>query len=240
MNDFEEKCRNLYNEIESAWPDKSMWYDYTRNKISNFIMTHLNGITTPESMILNAGSGGTTYPLDGNYYHVDIADKRLTGVNNSFVASIENMPFDSEMFDFVICVGSVINYCNALSAIAEFNRVIKNKGVLILEYERSNTGELFLKKEYGRKSCVQIYKYNNQSNHKLWLYSDKYINRILEEYEFEIDKTSIEYYHCISALVNRFKNDEEISGKYSIYDDKCPNVIKRKIAHNRIMLCIKK
>lgn len=239
MHDYEQNCKNLYNDIDNAWPDKSTWYDYTRSKISDFLIQHLKRITTWEDKILNAGSGGTTYDIKGYYYHVDVANKRIENLKNSFVASIENMPFESETFDFVICVGSVINYCNAFSAISEISRVIKNEGIFVLEYERSCTGELLLKKGYNRKSCVQIYTYNNQSNHKLWLYSDKYIDSILEEFNFEIDKHSIEYFHCISAIVNRLKNNEEISGKYSIYDNKCPSIIKPKIAHNRIMLCRK-
>lgn len=111
MHDYEQNCKNLYNSLDNVWPNKSTWYDYTRKKISNFLANKLKAITNEDNKILNAGSGGTTYDIKGNYYHVDVANKRIEDLKNSFVASVENMPFESETFDFVICVGSVINYC---------------------------------------------------------------------------------------------------------------------------------
>ena len=70
--------------------------------------------------MLNAGSGGSIYNgISGKFFHVDISDKFIKELPNSYVASIENLPFNTNFFDTAICVGSVINYCDALTALSE-------------------------------------------------------------------------------------------------------------------------
>ena len=46
-----------------------------------------------------------------------------------------DLPFAENSIDNILCVGSVLNYCDAIAAISEFNRVFKYNGHLILEYE---------------------------------------------------------------------------------------------------------
>lgn len=48
-----------------------------------------------------------------------------------------DLPFAENSIDNILCVGSVLNYCDAIAAISEFNRVLKYNGHLILEYESS-------------------------------------------------------------------------------------------------------
>ena len=237
MKDYEEETRKLYDNIEKIWPDNNYWYDYTHNKIIDFINSNKN-IFSADSIILNAGSGGSVYKeIEGDFYHVDISDKFIKKFPNHFVASIEKLPFQNQFFDSIICVGSVINYCNALTAISEMNRVLKDRSCFILEYERSQTGELLLKKEYGQSVSRQIYQYNNQSNHKLWLYSDAYIDNILLSMGFKIIKN--EYYHAASSLLNRFMNNELKAGKFAKCDVYIPLYLRKKLAHNRILLAYK-
>ncbi len=59
------------------------------------------------------------------------------------------MPFNNLFFDNILCVGSVLNYCDALTALSELSRVLKPNGNLILEYE-SSWGF-----EYLHKSCYK-------------------------------------------------------------------------------------
>lgn len=230
-----ENTHDIYSQMNSVWPENNRWYDYTHNIIINFIEKHLSSKLTPNSMHLNAGSGGSEYALKRTCYHVDIAENLINKFEHFTVASIENMPFEDEMFDAVICVGSVLNYCDAVNSIREISRVIKSGGYLVLEFERSNTGELLFTTEYGKVSTKQQYDYMGH-NHTLWLYSEKMIIHLLNECGLSIeDKTR---YHCLSSLINHITHKEESSGKYAKYD-KLVKPLSYFLAHNIILLCKK-
>lgn len=236
MKDYEKQTQKLYNEMKCIWPIDNSWYNYTHSQILEFINNN-KGIYKATDKVLNAGSGGTEYDIDGDMYHVDLATNLINHLPNSFTSSVEDMPFSNDFFNSAICVGSVINYCNALTAISEISRVLQTGGYLTIEYERSLTGELFLKSGYGKNSIKQVYSFNNQSNHNLWLYSDKYINLILQENGFNIIDSKL--FHSLSALKNRFLDDEIKSGYASKYDKYIPYWLAYRIAHNRIVLCKK-
>jgi len=115
--------------------------------------------------------------------------------------------------------------------------VLKHDSYLILEYERSSTGELIFQKDYNKSITLQVYQYNNQDNHKIWLYSDKYINSILKNIGFKL--VDNRYYHVFSSLYNHFADDENKSGKIAKLDKIAATFVKKYLAHNRIMTCYK-
>ena len=236
IKEYELQTKMLYDQMTSIWPDNT-WYNYTHDRIKGFIYSYSN-LFNDGDRILNAGSGGECYDgLKGDFFHVDISDRFIKHLNNSYVASVERLPFEKSFFDIVICVGSVVNYCDILFAISEFNRVLKPGSYLIIEYERSQTGELFLNKQYGASATIQVYHYNNQSNHKLWLYSDSYVDRVLESYFFYTLDFSL--FHSISSLGNRFLQNEEKAGHLTKFEPFVFSPFKSFFAHNRIILCRK-
>lgn len=230
-----ESPKDIYSSMSSVWPDDDRWYNYTHKYIIGFISKNLSPKLTRESLFLNAGSGGSEYDLQGICHHVDIAENLINKFERFTVASIERMPLEDNSFDAAICVGSVLNYCDPVSSLKEFSRVIKCGGHLILEYERSNTGELWFTSEYGKTTTKQQYNYMEHT-HTLWLYSEKMIARILKECGFEIIRQ--ERFHCISALVNRITHQEEYSGQYARYDAWI-KPLSYLMAHNVILLCKK-
>ena len=230
-----ESTHDIYSQMSHVWPENDRWYNYTHNYILSFIEKYLSPKLTHSSIYLNAGSGGSEYNLCGVCHHVDIAENLICKFEHFTVASIENMPFDSETFDAVICVGSVLNYCDAVASIREISRVMQPGGYLVLEFERSNTGELLLTSEYGRVSTKQQYDYMGHT-HTLWLYSEKMIEHLLDECGLSIEVRK--RYHCLSSLVNRITHKEESSGKYAKYD-KLIKPLSYFLAHNTICLCKK-
>lgn len=230
-----ESPKDIYSSMNCVWPDDNRWYNYTHKYIIDFIANYLAPKLSHESVFLNAGSGGSEYDLQGICHHIDIAENLINKFERHTVASIEKIPLEDSIFDAAICVGSVLNYCDAVSSIKELYRVIKRGGYLILEYERSNTGELWFTSEYGKNATKQQYDYMGHT-HTLWLYSEKVINQILKECGFSV--LIKKRFHCISALVNRFAHQEEYSGQFARYD-MLVKPLSYMMAHNTILLCKK-
>ena len=231
----EESTEEIYKSINSVWPQNNRWYDYTHQKIIQFILTSLKNRLNMCSVYLNAGSGGSTYDLPGTCYHVDIAESLIHHFPNYVVASIENLPFPISHFDAIICVGSVLNYCDAVQSIRELARVLKPGGYMVLEFERSNTGELWGSKEYGKGGTFQKYEYMGHV-HTLCLYSERLIVKLLQRYGLQIIK--YQRFHCLSALINRLTKQEEASGRFGRLDT-ILTPVSYLMAHNTIMLCKK-
>jgi ubiquinone/menaquinone biosynthesis C-methylase UbiE len=76
-----------------------------------------------------------------NHLYTDLIVGSLRNVPLAVVSDAEQLPFPVNTFGIAICVGSVINYCSAASAISEFVRVLKSGGLLVLEFETSDSFE---------------------------------------------------------------------------------------------------
>lgn len=190
---------DFYNNVENVWGNNDPWHLYSQSTIAHQLSKiHFER----EAFILNAGSAGNTYGIDcPNMYHVDIASKKLSGIEKAYVASIEEMPFEDNFFDYIVCVGSVINYCDALTSIHEMSRVIKPKGLLILEYESSYGYEYYGKPYYGADATIVTVQYLGKT-HKQWLYSPEYIKNTLKGACF--GHISDFKYHIIDGIVYRW------------------------------------
>lgn len=75
LSDDERHVQSQYNSVLSVWPNGNAWYDYTKKVIYDFIMS--NAAITPDMKILNAGSGGSTYGITEEMYHVDLAERQI-------------------------------------------------------------------------------------------------------------------------------------------------------------------
>lgn len=137
--------------------------------------------------------------------------------------------------DFIICVGSVINYADCQKSIFEFSRILKPNGILVLEFERSNSGEFLFTKNHHKMIFSKTYLYNNQK-HILWLYNEKNIQKILRLNGFKIFNKS--RFHIFSTLLNRFGLSEKKAAKY-IKIDKLFLPFSYPLAHNCILFAKK-
>ena len=135
------KIYDEYNNTENIWLPEDKWHQYTKKRIDEFLEACLNKLhLVGNEKVLNAGSGGNEYCLAGfDHYHVDISEKSIQNKRKHVVSTIESIPLDGQLFDICLCVGSVINYCDAMKAINEFYRLLKPGGTLILEFENSNS-----------------------------------------------------------------------------------------------------
>lgn len=206
-----EKVKQFYEEVNDVW-QKDKWYTYSRKIIEKFI---LNQNIPTNHYILNAGSGGSVYNLSNKMEHLDLAENKINIFPNYTVGSIENTIYPDNSFDCVICVGSVLNYTDALASISEISRVLKRNGQLILEFESSWGFEHLKTKAYKKDAEILDLKYYN-SYHKQWVYSPSYIENILNSYGFKI--TMDKKFHILSSLHFRFSQNENKAAYFDKFD----------------------
>lgn len=231
----QEKVRIFYNNVSNVWGEHDPWHEYSKKVIKSYIdkKDFFN-----DSIVLNAGSAGNSYGIAcRKMYHVDIADEKLKGIENAVVANIEKLPFYDSFFDNIICVGSVLNYCDALAAISEMARVLKSNGNLVLEYE-SSWGFEYLHKDCYKKDAYIITTEYIETQHVQWLYSPTYITKILKSFDFDI----VEKYpfHISDGLTSKFLDDKSAIALVQI--DKLLHVLPffNKHGNNMILQCKKK
>lgn len=223
-----------YNGLASVWPANDPWYQHTQSQISDFICKHPFNKT---DYVLNAGSGDKDYNIIGRVHCVDIAEERIKDKPLFTVASIEDMPFEDKSFDGIVCVGSVLNYCDAVAAISELSRVLRSKGKMLLEFESSCSYEYKGTSSYAANADLVITSYYGQP-HKIWLFSPQYIKSLLYQNGFKI--LTKEYFHILSTFAYSLGKSEVEAARYAKYD-KIAKLIPciRKLGCNVILECVK-
>ena len=229
-----ESVRAVYESIEEVWPEDNLWLQHTRKNIEQYIARQS---FCSNSNILNAGSGGNTYGLANRMHHVDIAKNLIEHFSNYTVANIEKLPFESHLFSDVICVGSVLNYCEPFPAISELSRVLQKGGRLILEFDSSWSLE-HMHTERHRKSVASV-ELNYQSNITTqWVFSPMHIKAILLQMGFNVVDTY--KFHYLSGLhYGKHKNDNAAAA-YARFDAMCRRIpVLHKYSGNVIFTCLK-
>lgn len=216
----------------TPWPNKDIWHKYTYDIIAFTVEKWLHKYTNSKMMLLNAGSGGTEYKTEASVIHLDIIERYISKFDNYLVGSVEKIKLPDASLDGIICVGSVINYVDAQKAIAEFSRLLKPNGFVILEFERSNSAEFLWTKYHNKYVFQKEYTYNNQQ-HLLWMYCEKYIRKLLEHYGINI--CTINRFHILSSLLYRIGITENKSAPFVKYDFLLKHV-SYPLAHNTILL----
>ena len=226
--------KKYYDESDEIWPESDVWYAKT-NKIIKKFLTKTNW--SSDSYVLNAGSGGNNYDLPYNFHHVDISDNRMKNIVNFTKANIENLPFANCSFDHCICVGSVLNYCDALAALSELSRIIKYDGELILEFENSWSYRYKNTPNFGIAAGVTAVHFRG-SEHIQWIYSGNYITSICSELGLKIIQKKC--FHIISSLSLKISNNENKSSKYIFLDNLASRIPFIARHGNNIILRLKK
>lgn len=206
-----------YDSIKEIWHKDDKWHRHTFNFIKKFIWRSYNKILSSKEMqILNAGAGGHCYNLPvGRFVHIDIATNKIRNLSNSILANIEHIPISEEEFELIICVGSVINYCDPIKVIGEFNRILKKGGYIILEFESSQTLELIGTINYSKKVVLTDTFYFGKKE-RLWYYSEKFITELLSLNKMQI--LNVDKCHIISPLIYRIFKNENFAAFFTTFD----------------------
>lgn len=234
QSEVAETAKRNYGE-SAPWPEHDPWHAQTHATIQRQVEQWLAKYASAGMQILNAGSGGTEYQTQGSIIHMDIVERYVSRFERHLVGSIENIPLPDTSIDGVICVGSVINYTDAQQSIAEFSRILRAGGFLILEYERSDSAEFLWTPEYKKYLFSKSYDYNGQT-HLLWMYSENHIRQMLNHYQFAIHRQR--RFHSLSSFLYRIGMPEQNAARFAKYDW-IFQPISNPIAHNQILLAFK-
>lgn len=228
-----ETIRAFYNEHNDCW-SKDLFSVMTTTFIDKYVNKVLKKFDE-HTLILNAGSGGKCYTTKAVQYHLDIAENTLKYVKNAFVGNITQMPFDAKLFDCVVCVGTVINYCEASKVIQEISRVSKKNSFLILEYERNESG--LIEKNCRKLDCSLFFHTYFSEQHCNFLYSDRYIEELLKEQGYTVIKS--QRFNTTIPLFEMFTS-EKTAHKMTFLEPVLRNLpIINSYSHNRIIVCKK-
>ena len=232
IKDIENTAKENYKKSE-PWPDDDVWHSHTYKILHKYIQDYIDELKLKNTqVVLNAGCGKTTYKTCASIIHMDIIEEYINLFENYLVGSIEKIPLQDNSVDCVICVGSVINYVDIQKATSEFSRILKPNGILILEFERSNSAEFLFTEKYAKTVFMQTYQYNNQT-HYLWMYDEKFVLQLAEFYKFSCNRKY--RFHSISSLLFRFGLSEKKAAKYSKFDN-CFQLFSCFFAHNEILI----
>jgi SAM-dependent methyltransferase len=216
---IKQHAKALFENLADPWPEGDRWSAHTKKAIAAFIDQYISSAARARGTglrILNVGSHGNTYGLQiGDHFHADIAEEPLKNVALACVADVERLPFPNAVFDIVLCVGSVINYCVAARAIGELGRVLKPKGQLLLEFETSESLEFALTNDLAKDVTV-VRTFYNGSLENLYVYSQRYITGALTANGLTVTNTS--KFHIISPLAYRITRNERLAATFSFLD----------------------
>jgi len=233
-----DEVKNLYNDMTCIWPKSDIWHTYTYNYMCAYLKKELpkyciNSVTK----ILNAGSAGNTYDIDGEHYHVDICYEKIAHLKNAIEASIEELPHENNFFDGCICMGSVINYSDAAKSLFQLARVIKSGGFLIFDFEQSGSLQFIFSKIFNKNATI-INTFNSGKTDRLWVYSRRYILSILNSAGLIVQK--VEYFHILSSLAYKFLKNENKATAFTKFDVIAKYIpLLRKCSCNVILTCRK-
>ena len=225
-----------FYETTPAWDKNDVYGQLTPVYFANFVEKELDSICVTDSMkVLNAGSGGREYYSKGIQFHVDLAESKLKGKKNAVVANVINLPYVDDCFDVILLVGCVLSYCEVDKTFRELSRVLKPGGYIIADYERSGSAALpfFLR---NLDVFQARYKYVGKT-HKSYLFSDKYIVRMLEKNHLQ--KLQSMRCNVIYAMMCWFVPQRIMKKFYSKDPTLSKNKFWRRFAQNEIFIAKK-
>lgn len=178
--------RARYNDL-SNYVKIDKWHLFTATEIDREIVSYWNSLSDRSAyLVLNAGAGGHDLDLTASTtINLDISETRLAPLPHPLLASVENLPLADASVDAIICVGSVINYCDAAVTIMEFARVLKVGGSLILEFDSSQSAELITQQAFGQSAAIAETFYAGQDE-AVWVYSAEYVENLLRAARFDL------------------------------------------------------
>lgn len=211
------EVQEFYEHLPEIEPETDRWVRAQSRWIRKFIETELlaKGAPPPRSC-LNLGSGALSYGIpEDALVHVDLDRSRFAPEQHVIVANIQNLPPNVRGFQSCLCVGSVLNHCDAARVIAEAGAAVQAGGLLILEFDTSASLALIMTRHFNQSASIVHTFYQNRTI-KLWVYSEQYIRGILAAHGFEVCRRST--CHHLSPLLYRLCRSSNVAARLHMLD----------------------
>lgn len=127
------------------------------------------------------------------------------------VGDAHDLPFGNGSFDFIVCVGSVVNYVSLNEVAAEFARVLRPLGTLLVEYERMTPFPRLRPADVTPHEVT----YRGQ-RHICWLYSDTYVESVFRSVGFRV--RTRRSFHVASNLLARLNVPSQVAAAAAFAD----------------------
>ena len=231
--------RAFYESISELYPTDDRWHRITHQWIASVVNQQFpNGGSLTDQSVLNLGSGGQSFCLPERVvFHVDLNEKGFAEGQRYIVADIQALPDLHRTFEYCICVGSVINHCDAAAVLAGVSRILRPGGSLLLEFESSYSFEFACTRNFRKSAVVVRTRYQNREIH-LWMYSPRYIKSLLKTFNFGL-RGSIRK-HILSPAVYRLWPNANFAARFHLLDGLARFIpVVNWHAHNIIYLCQK-
>ncbi len=193
----------LYNKTENVWP-KDKWHQNRKIAIHRHVSKIL--YNSNNAFVLNIGSAAETYCTYDRIINLDISYQKVAQLKNAICASAQSLPFIDESFDISICVGSTINYCDAYTVISEIYRTTRTGGLVILEYNTTNSGEFIFTEKYKKLVDLQYIDYGNNEVETIKLFSNSYVKHIMKTLGLQI--IEIKYINVMSSFLKKYSSPD--------------------------------
>lgn len=213
-----DEVRNFYCAVSSVYPESDRWHAATHRWVSSFVQREWAVCQASGSgRWLNLGSAGESHGIrERHLLHVDLQPRWFTQAQQYVIADVQSLPFADASFDGCLCVGSVINYCDAARVIGEVARVVRPGGTLVLEFESSGSWELLWQRGFRNYAAVMYTFYQGQSI-RLWAYAPEYIRRLLCNNGFSIIRQ--DYKHCLSTIALLGCRSPNVAARLHVLDN---------------------
>jgi len=238
MSSDKSKVFQEYNSPNRIYGSEDKCQRRTYDSVQGFVEKYVIPIANEDSAILNVASATNSFGLpEKNMQHFDITSAKTSHFPRTDTGSRECIQFSAQVYDIVVCTGSVLNYADPMEAFEEFSRVLRPEGFLVLEFENSNTLELLFTKNFNKKAV--FVNASDPGKQPQWHYSDSWIDELLELNKFEAVKKR-KFNYSFSDQ-HQFAEDENSARIFFELDPVIRFVpFARNFASNTIVLCQKK
>jgi len=226
-----------YERINSQDIVEDEWHRHSTRFLQKLIRRALRNSAL--SLKLEAGCGRIHY-LDSEANRPVFLDRTFSALQHNRARSVQgdvqSLPFRTEAFDVVTCVGSVLNLVDIRIAVNELARVTKPGGLLILEYERSRSWAYLSSDTFNENTAI-CHSHYLDVEHNLTLYSDEYVESVLQDENMRVRQRR--EFHVLTSAVLRLTDSYVIAAAFRVFDSiPLPSGL-RNLAANAVIICEK-
>jgi SAM-dependent methyltransferase len=193
----ESSASRLYGDGQAIWDSNDRWNAHKRAEIDRFCRAHSAELAASH-LVLDAGCGSQAYDwLPPQTISLDRFWKQAVARRYPVAADLRALPFADGTFEAVICVASVLNYVDAIAAIAELARVSAPGGRLLIHFETSTSFEHLGGRRWG-DPAVRLQTINGGKPDSIWIYRPSFLLRAMEAAGLRVLR--VHRFHILSAL----------------------------------------